>query len=223
LAPPKTKKREGERPGRILLYVDQIEELYTRSPEAEARRFSEMLAEGLDERQFSAFGSLRADYFDRLQADRALLKYYEHINVAPLDPVQLSDVVTTPAMALGVHFEDERTAERITTAAAAEPGALPLLSYLLTDMWDGMVNRGDATLRLASKAIDIGGFWQAVPRSSFEVIQTEKGHFADYSSSSSPRLHTGASRYAARPGARNAPRRSGHLPAASPNIRGASW
>jgi hypothetical protein len=151
------KKREGERPRRILLYVDQIEELYTRSPEAEARRFSEMLAEGLDERQFSAFGSLRADYFDRLQADRALLKYYEHINVAPLDPVQLSDVVTTPAMALGVHFEDERTAERITTAAAAEPGALPLLSYLLTDMWDGMVNRGDATLRLASKAIDIGG------------------------------------------------------------------
>jgi hypothetical protein len=63
------KKREGEAPGRILLYVDQVEELYTRVAAAEGRRFSELLAEGLADERFVAFASLRADYFDRLQAD----------------------------------------------------------------------------------------------------------------------------------------------------------
>ena len=160
------KKREGEAPGRILLYVDQGEELYTRSAAAEARRFSALLAEGLGDDRFVAFASLRADYFDRLQADEALFKAYKHINVPPLDHARLDEVVTAPARALGVSFEDEHTAAQITGAAvaaaadaaadAAKPGALPLLSYLLTDMWDGMVKRGDATLRLPAQAIDVG-------------------------------------------------------------------
>src|SRR5438874_100939 len=100
---------------------------------------------------------MRSDYFGRLQADEPLFKCHQHVNVPPLDRAQLHDVVPAPAHALGVGFEDGQTAERITTAAAAEPGALPLLSYLLTDMWVGMVGRGDATLRMPAQAIDIGG------------------------------------------------------------------
>ena len=73
----------------------------------------------------------------------------------PLNRAQLREVVTAPACALGVKFEDDRIAERITDAAAAEQ--LPLLSYLLHDMWDGMIKRDDATLRLSSQAIDVGG------------------------------------------------------------------
>jgi len=151
------KKREGEAPERILLYVDQGEELYTRSTTAEARRFSEVLVEGLGDVRIMSVASLRADYFDKLQADDALFKSHQHINVAPLDRVRLDDVVKAPARALSVRFEDDRTAERITTAAATEPGALPLLSYLLTDMWASMVKRNDATLRLPAQVIDIGG------------------------------------------------------------------
>src|SRR5262249_31547377 len=45
----------------------------------------------------------------------------------------------------------------VAAATAPEPGALPLLSYLLTDMWAGMVKRGDATLRLPVEATDVGG------------------------------------------------------------------
>jgi WD40 repeat protein len=152
------KKRDGEAPARILLYVDQGEELYTRADETDARSFSEVLAEGLSDRRFAAFASLRSDYFGKLQADEALFKSRAHVDVAPLDGRQLNDVVTVPPRALGVSFEDdERTADRIIHAAAAAPGALPLLSYLLTDMWNGMVARGDAILRLPAEAIDVGG------------------------------------------------------------------
>jgi hypothetical protein len=151
------KKRQGEPPEHILLYVDQGEELYTRATHKVAQRFSETLAEGLSDTRLLSFTSLRADYFDRLQADAALFACHEHINVPPLDHTQLLEVVTAPPSALGVRFEDNQIEGRITNAAASEPGALPLLSYLLTDMWNGMVARGDATLRLPGQAIDIGG------------------------------------------------------------------
>jgi hypothetical protein len=169
----KLKEREGEAPERILIYLDQGEELYTHAAPQEARRFSEVLAEGLSDRRLSAFASLRADYFDRLQGDEPLFKCREHIDVPPFDRSQLHEVVTAPASALDVKFEDDKVAESVTDAAtahgagestddqgkgaSARPGALPLLSYLLTDMWKDMVVRGDATLRLPVQAIDVGG------------------------------------------------------------------
>jgi tetratricopeptide (TPR) repeat protein len=152
--------RQGAKPDRILIYLDQAEELYTRALRTapkDARRFSEVLAQALVDPRLLAFASLRADYFDRLQADEALYSVFEHVNVPPLTRGQLSEVVTGAAKALGVSFEDERLPNRIIDAAASEPGALPLLSYLLTDMWSGMVKRGEAVLRLPSEAIDVGG------------------------------------------------------------------
>ena len=159
------KKRQGEAPKRVVLYLDQGEELYTptiqnkddRTFPKEARRFSEVLAEGLSDERMLAFASLRADYFDRLQADEPFFKLHEHVNVPPLDRAQLHAVVTAPADALGVTFENEKIADRITDAAAAEPGALPLLSYLLTDMWAEMVRRDKPILNLPPQAIDVGG------------------------------------------------------------------
>jgi hypothetical protein len=151
------KKREGAAPDRILLYVDQGEELYTRAAQTDAKRFSEVLAEGLGDSRLRAFGSLRADYFDRLQADEPLFKRHEHVNVPPFDRAQLHEVVTAPARVLGVRFENNGVPHGITAAASAQAGALPLLSYLLTDMWASMVRRGDATLRMPAQAVDIGG------------------------------------------------------------------
>ena len=150
------KKRQGDAPARVLLYLDQGEELYTRSAPNEARRFSEVLSEGLRDPRLCAFASLRADYFDRFQADEPLFKCREHIDVPPLDRGKLEQVVTAPAAALGASFEDDKIAGRITDAAAAEPGALPLLSYLLTDMWANMVRRGQPVLGLPAHAIDAG-------------------------------------------------------------------
>ena len=151
------KKREGAALEHVLLYLDQGEELYTRAAQGDARRFSEVLAEGLNDDRLFAFASLRADYFDRFQADEALFKAHQHINVAPLNREQLECVVTEPARVLGVIFEDNKIADTITDAAAAEPGALPLLSYLLTDMWADMVKRDKPVLGLPAQAIDIGG------------------------------------------------------------------
>src|SRR5262249_6940578 len=76
---------------------------------------------GLRDPRLRAFGSMRSDYFGRLQADEPLFKCHEHINVPPLDRAQLHEVVTAPARALGVHFENDEVPHGITAAASAEP------------------------------------------------------------------------------------------------------
>jgi hypothetical protein len=151
------KKRESAAPERVLIYLDQSDELYTRAVPNDARRFSEVLAEGLNDQRFLAFASLRADYFDRFQADEALFKSYEHIDVAPFDRFQLQEVVKEPARVLGVEFEYNNIPSTLADDAAAQPGALPLLSYLLTDMWDAMIKRGRPVLSLPPEAMNMAG------------------------------------------------------------------
>ena len=151
---------QGARPSRFLLYLDQGEELYTgaaRAAPKDARRFSDVLAEGLKDQRLLAFASLRADYFDRFQGDASLFSVHEQVNVPPLGKDALFDVITGPPRSLGVSFEDDRLPRRIVEAASEKPGALPLLSYLLTDMWSAMTKRADGVLRLPSEAIDVGG------------------------------------------------------------------
>jgi hypothetical protein len=106
------KRREGAAPERILLSVDQGEELYTRAAQTDAKRFSEVLAKGLGDSRLCAFGSLRADYFDRLQADEPLFKCHEHVSVPPLDRAQLHEVVTAPAHRRAAHRPCGRRVER---------------------------------------------------------------------------------------------------------------
>jgi WD40 repeat protein len=150
-------KREGTAPDLILTYIDQVEDLYTHASKHDAERFSSLLQEGLEDPRFRAFASLRADDFDHFCEDKAFLECSELVKIAPLTKNGLYEVVTKPARVLQVSFEDERLADRVTEAAAKEPGALPLLSYQLNDMWASMAKRGDAILRLPSQAIDVGG------------------------------------------------------------------
>ena len=83
------------------------------------------------------------------------------INVPPLRESELCEVVSRPAALLSARFETERLAAQIARRAAEESakdaGALPLLSYLLDDMWTQMVERGDGVLRLPPQAMELGG------------------------------------------------------------------
>ncbi|HKA73847.1 MAG TPA: SUMF1/EgtB/PvdO family nonheme iron enzyme [Xanthobacteraceae bacterium] len=151
--------RQPEPPA-FLIYIDQGEELYTRAEERARRCFSEVLAEGLTDPRLRAIMSLRADFFGDLQKDEALYSAHRQINVPPLREAQLQEVVSRPAALLSARFETPYLADSIAHLTAAESardaGALPLLSYLLEDMWSAMVARGDGVLRLPAHAIELG-------------------------------------------------------------------
>ena len=104
--------------------------------------------------------SMRADFFGDPHKDEALYSAHRQINVPPLREAQLREVVGRPAALLSARFETPHLADAIAHLAAAEStrdaGALPLLSYLLEDMWTAMVARGDGVLRLPAQAIELG-------------------------------------------------------------------
>jgi hypothetical protein len=147
-------------PPAFLLYIDQGEELYVRAEPRQRQRFSQVLAECLGDPRLRALMSLRADFFGDLQKDELLYDAHRQINVPPLREAQLHEVVSRPAALLGARFESDHLADDISRRAAEESskdaGALPLLSYLLDDMWKCKDPKWDGVLRLSAPAIELG-------------------------------------------------------------------
>ena len=160
-----TERRQMEltqaKPPAFFLYIDQGEELYVRAEERQRRRFSEILVQGLRDPRLRALMSIRSDFMGALQGDEPLFDARRQIDVPPLREAQLREVVSRPAALLSARFETDRLAVDIARRTAEESGkdagALPLLSYLLDDMWTQMVRRGDGMLRLPPAAMEIGG------------------------------------------------------------------
>jgi len=160
-----TERRYAElgqpKPPAFFLYIDQGEELYVRAGERHRRRFSELLAQGLSDPRLHALMSMRTDFFGDLQKDEPLYEAHRQINIPPLREAELRKVVSRPAELLSARFETDRLATTIARRTAEEStkdaGALPLLSYLLDDMWTQMVKRGDGVLRLPEGAFELGG------------------------------------------------------------------
>jgi WD40 repeat protein len=149
------------KPPAFFLYVDQGEELYVRAEERQRRRFSDILAHGLGDPRLRALMSIRSDFLGALQNDELLFNAHRKIDVPPLREAELREVVSRPATLLSARFETDGLAvdiaRRTAEESAKDAGALPLLSYLLDDMWTQMVRRGDGVLRLPAQAMELGG------------------------------------------------------------------
>ena len=140
-------------PPRIFLYIDQGEELYSRSPPAERKRFSEIIADGLSHnpQRLIVMTSQRADYYGELQANAALFDLAEKVDVPPLKADALALVLREPARVLGVGFESQDLVDHVVKSAEDQPGALPLLADLFTDLWESMRQRDDGILRISDR------------------------------------------------------------------------
>jgi formylglycine-generating enzyme required for sulfatase activity/cellulose biosynthesis protein BcsQ len=155
-------KEQGQtEPPAFLIYVAQGEELYVRAEEFQRRRFCELVAEGLSDPRLRVMMTLRADFFGELQNDEPLYRVHQLINVASMREAELREVVSRPAELLGAHFESDGLADiivrHVSEDSVKDSGALPLLSYLLDDMWQRMIERGDGVLRLPAQSIEPSG------------------------------------------------------------------
>jgi WD40 repeat protein len=124
----------------LLLIVDQFEELFTLTASDEHRSaFLSMLAATVaDERShIRIVVTMRADYFDRPLRFAELGDALRAGTVpipAPTEP-ELSAMVEEPARGVGVSFESGLV-ERIVADVKGQPGALPLLEFAMTELFD---------------------------------------------------------------------------------------
>ncbi len=128
----------------LVLVVDQLEELFTVDRITPAER--EMFVSALDALARCGLvwviATMRSDFFDRLESLPALAGLSEggQYLLVPPTIAELGQMVRRPAQAAGLRFEvDEAAGEGlddvIVKAAAADPGALPLLSFALDQLW----------------------------------------------------------------------------------------
>jgi WD40 repeat protein len=141
----------------VLLVVDQFEEVFTLcADERERERFLESLRVATvdPESRLRVVLTLRADFYDRpLTYPRfgELLAATTEA-VPPLTPDELEQAIREPAERVGVTPEPGLIAEMIAEVAH-QPGALPLLQYALTELFE---RRDDDRLTLAGSR-EIGG------------------------------------------------------------------
>jgi basic membrane lipoprotein Med (substrate-binding protein (PBP1-ABC) superfamily) len=146
-----------------LLWIDQFEELFTRTDEDVTAEFLRELETTLvdEDRRVRALVTIRADFYDRplLHAGFAELLTAGVVSVLPLTAAELAAAITEPARQAGVEVEPALVAH-IVSDAAGRPGALPLFQYVLTELFE---HRHDQTITLRSYH-DLGGLHGALSR-----------------------------------------------------------
>ena len=159
---------EGRKSGRLLafedakliLIVDQLEEMFTVSSiSSEDRRlFFELLAGLARSGAVWVIATLRSDFWHRAAEIPELIAFAEgtgRIDLAAPSPAELTEMIRKPAHAAGLSFEAHPKSGLALDAvlaehAAAAPGALPLLSFTLDELYRNAKARGEAVLTHAS-------------------------------------------------------------------------
>jgi hypothetical protein len=147
---------------RVLIVVDQFEELYTLTSDEEARRrfLDELLATS------SRAGSranvvltLRGDFVGKALAYRPLSDRLQdaQINLGPMTGAELEKAIREPSKKIQLEFESGLV-KRILDDVGDEPGNLSLLEFVLKELW--VKRRGGTLLNETYDAI--GGLRGAV-------------------------------------------------------------
>jgi energy-coupling factor transporter ATP-binding protein EcfA2 len=124
---------------RVLLVVDQWEELYALTPDNTVRRrFVDELLDATLHAPLTVVLTLRGDFVGKTLAYRPLSDRLQgaQINLGPMTRKELEQAVAEPAKHMGLDFEPGLT-ERILDDAGDEPGNLPLLEFVLKELWEG--------------------------------------------------------------------------------------
>lgn len=129
---------------RLVLVVDQLEELFTSEQlAADRQRFVAVLVGLVRSGLVWVIATMRNDFWHRAVETPQLMQLAQgdgRLELLLPTPAQLSQMIRRPAAAAGVLFDVHPTTdvplnEMIVEEVAHEPGALPLLSYLLDQLY----------------------------------------------------------------------------------------
>jgi eukaryotic-like serine/threonine-protein kinase len=125
---------------RVLVFVDQFEELYTLCADPDERAAFLACLDGVADDAGSPLRvlvSIRSDFLDRLAEHRDLADRISHglMFVPPLDRDGLRDALVRPVEAADCRYEDPGMVDEMLAAVAAAPSSLPLLQFAAARLW----------------------------------------------------------------------------------------
>jgi serine/threonine protein kinase/formylglycine-generating enzyme required for sulfatase activity len=158
--------KSDDEPGRrLLLFVDQLEELLTLSVPDEARIVAAALAAlAVRVPSVRVLATVRSDFLSRLAMlpglgdEMARGLYF----LRPLTGERIREVIVRPAAAKGIAFESEELVDKLVEQTELAPGGLPLLQFTLAEVWDA--RDVDAKMIRADSLVALGGVEGALTR-----------------------------------------------------------
>ncbi|MBA3393310.1 MAG: protein kinase [Deltaproteobacteria bacterium] len=131
-------RRDGRR---LLLFVDQFEELYTQVPDpAERAAFTACLSAVADDATspLRVVLSIRSDFVDRIAEDQEFVAEITQglFFLAAPSRDGLRDAIEQPAEMAGFKFELPAIVDDMLDHLETTPGALPLLQFAASKLWD---------------------------------------------------------------------------------------
>jgi len=160
---------------RLVLAVDQMEELFTTQTDPAAREdFVRVLAALTASGLVWVIGTIRADFFHRCSEIPGLSALKDGLgsyDLLPPSGPEIAQIIREPARAAGVRFEESpdqgHLEDVLQEAAALDPGSLPLLEFILDELYQA--GRGRRLLTFAAYRA-LGGLEGAIARRADEVI-----------------------------------------------------
>ncbi|MFH1532102.1 MAG: serine/threonine-protein kinase, partial [Pseudomonadota bacterium] len=144
---------------RVLLFVDQAEELYTQAAaDAERKAFLDALLGAADDPHgpVRVLLAIRTDFVDRFAEHREILRLVEKgmVLLGPMGAESLVECLTRPAELKGFGLEPG-IVEDVVQALQERAGSLPVLQLVGQKLWEG---RDEAARLLRRSAYDaVGG------------------------------------------------------------------
>jgi WD40 repeat protein len=127
---------------RLLLVIDQFEELFTQASSQDRAEFIQVLQAVRAIEFCTLVLALRGDffYYDLKGTNLWPETFSERLEIDPLRGEALRDAIEKPAAREGVYLEPVLV-ERLIADAAEERGALPLVQETMFQLWDKMERR----------------------------------------------------------------------------------
>ncbi|MDX1413677.1 MAG: WD40 repeat domain-containing protein [Candidatus Promineifilaceae bacterium] len=156
---------------RFVLLVDQFEEIFTETSKEEERAvFIQMLTEAADivDGRVTVIISLRSDFLSNCASYPELLAQINKSNqfqmVGSMNPRELARAITLPALEVGADIQPDLV-RQIISEMKGEPGALPLMSFALQDLFAAEKSAKGQPVNLSRREyLDRGGINSALQR-----------------------------------------------------------
>jgi WD40 repeat protein/serine/threonine protein kinase len=156
----------------LVLVIDQFEELYTLTLNEKVRaQFLKLLTNGVraSGTHLRVLITLRADFYDRplLFPDFATLVRERTEIILPLSRPEMEQAIMSPVARFGIHFEPGLVTS-IIADINQQPGALPLLQFMLTELFE----RRDGHIITHATYESLGGVLGALTRRADEIYES---------------------------------------------------
>ncbi len=142
---------------KVLLFVDQLEELYTMvSDPADQRLFMEAICSAADDPLGPArvIFTVREDFLSRVTGGLTVRNALSHVTVmrAP-EPEAMEEILVRPVEALGYEFEDQAMVQEMLIEAGQDQASLPLLQFAARQLWERRDRKRKVLPRKAHEAM----------------------------------------------------------------------